>query len=179
MTNRICPPGMEKNPNSVRKFLEDLLAVANSSLMGVEVPLEALLGAGTLTETAEYRVPAEYDLVVFQMQATYRSTALNTEPALNANLSLDLQGLAEARLGNVLGKLQLVDRKLDVIEGADLNMAARYRTPAFWLPSAPLIIPAAQTLRATFNAQSGVAAVIGNDAYYGFLLTGVLIPHVP
>ena len=173
----ICPPGMEHKAGDVAKYLLELLKLAPSSLMGVAVPLEVLLGAATLEASTTYRVPADFNLVVFQMQPMYRSTALATEPVLNANItSLDLAGLTEARLQNVLAQLALKDRKLDVIEGASLNLASILRYPAKWPENAPLIVPAAQTLEATFSVQDATAAVVGQNAYYGLLLTGVLIP---
>jgi hypothetical protein len=171
-----CPPGMKPPEGDLKAYLNQLLELAPSSLIGVTVPLEVLLGAATATESEEYKVPADSDLVIHQMHASYRSTALNTEPVLNANLTLDLQGLSEARLQNILVELKLKERRLSITEGSTLNLAALYRTPAYWLPNAPLIVPAGTILQANFTAQSVTAAIIGNDAYYGLVLTGFLIP---
>lgn len=174
---KACPPGMIQKSSDMRSFLQDLVELSNSSLQAIVLPLEVLLGAATLTDETEYRVPAEFNLAVFQIHTDWRSTALATEPALNANItSLDLQGLAQARLSNIKATLQLKDRKLDVFEDGDIAMSALFKNPAFLLPNAPLLIPAGSTLKAGFSVQDATAAVIGNNAYYGIILTGALIP---
>lgn len=155
--------------------LLEMLGLSESSLMSVLVPLEVLLGAATATGKDTYDVPTEYDLAVFGIRATYRSSLLSTEPVLNANIALDVEGLAEARLSNVLADLAIKERKLDVVENHSLNLAALYKHPARW--PVPLLVPGGKTLELAATAQSVVAAIIGNDATYGVVLEAVLIPR--
>jgi len=177
MTPKTCPPGFNQQNGELRSYLQELVEMSNSALQAIVLPLEALLGAAVLTASEEYRIPAEFNLAIFQIHTDWRSTALATEPALNAAItSLDLPGLAQARLSNIKATLQLKDRKLDVFENGDVAMSALFKNPAFFLPNAPLLIPAGSTLKADFAVQDSTAAVIGNNAYYGIILTGALIP---
>jgi len=178
MTSAICPPNFKSMPGGdIQKYLVELVKLAPSSFMGVTIPLEVLLGAATAAGSEKYLVPSETDLVIFQIQSMFRSTNLAAEPVLNANLTLDLDGLAEARLQNALAELRIKERKLDIIEGAALNMAAHRKAPVFFLPNAPLIVPAGNHIELTVTLQSVAAAVAGSNAYYGYALTGVLIPR--
>lgn len=177
--NSLCPPDMNplaKGP--AHAYLIELLQLSHSSLMGIGLGgLEVLLGAGTLVASEDYKVPADYDLVIFQISSYWRSTALATEPVLNANItSLDVAGMTEARLSNVLATLELTDRKLDVFENGAVPLNALYKTPMFFSREAPLIVPSNTTLTFGAAVQDATAAVVGNNAYYGILLTGALLP---
>ena len=156
--------------------LLELLGLSESSLMSVAIPLEVLLGAATATDADTYDVPTEYDLAIYGMRASYRSSNLATEPVLNANITaLSVEGIAEARLQNILAEFAIKERKLDIVEGRSLNLAALYREPLRW--PVPLMVPGGKTLTLTLTAQSVVAAIIGNDANYGIVLEAVLIPR--
>lgn len=178
MTSANCPPNFKSMPGGdIQKYLVELVKLAPSSFMGVTIPLEVLLGAATAAGSEKYLVPSETDLVIFQIQSMFRSTNLAAEPVLNANLTLDLDGLAEARLQNALAELSIKERKLDIIEGAALNMAAHRKAPVYFLPNAPLIVPAGNHIELKVTLQSVAAAIAGSNAYYGYALTGVLIPR--
>lgn len=168
-----CIPSKVSGP--LGQQLLELLGLSASSLMSVVIPMEVTLGAGTAADSVDYDVPTEYDLVVWGFRSSYRSSNLSTEPALNANITaFSVEGLAEARLSNILAELSVKERKLDVVEGQSLNLATAYRHPVRW--DVPLIIPGGKTLTLTATAQSVVAANIGNDADYGIVLEAMLIP---
>lgn len=173
MNATACIPSKVSGP--LGQNLRELIGLSESSLMSVALPMEVLLGAATASGKVDYDIPTEYNLVVWGFRSSYRSTDLSTEPALNAAItSFSVEGLAEARLSNVLAELSVKERKLDVIEGQSLNLAATYKHPVRW--DVPLIVPGGKTLTLTTTAQSLVAANIGNNAYYGIVLDAMLVP---
>lgn len=170
-------PGKSMPNGGVAAYLAELLRLSPAQLIGTSILLQKRLGAATTSGTDEYRVPADRDLVVYQVQSTFRSTDLSTEPALNAIItSLDVEGLEHARLSNCLLGLLNKDRQLKVFDNRDMVMSAIRRAPLYFPANAPLLIPSTHTLQATFTLQSAVAANVGNDADYGVTLTGILIP---
>ncbi len=164
----------------VVSYLKELLKLGPAQLRGVLVTLEATLSSGTMTATDTYRVPSDQDLVVYGAQGSWRSTDMATEPVIGAAFATPTPSeLLFVRTGNVLAKLENVDRSLQVMENRDIPLSAI--TPPSgavgqWLAEAPLLIPATHTLKATFTAQDDTAGIIGNAAKYGLVLTGILIP---
>jgi hypothetical protein len=177
MANITCPPGLAKpSSGAVSAYLKEVLNLSTAELISVGIQLEVQLGATTLTAQTDYKVPADRDLVVFQVQSTYRSTALSTEPVLNANIALDYDGLESARLANCLAQLRIKDRNLDIFDNGEVVLSALKKAPMYWPQVSPLLVPAGVILQSIFTLQSAVAAVAGNNAFYGLLLTGVAIP---
>lgn len=183
MNNNCLPPmnnPLAQSQGGVAAYLAELLKLSPAQVRGTVIELMATLGATNLIDTDEYRVPSDQDLVIFQAHAAYRSSALNTEPALNVAITaLGVADLALARASNVTVQLRDKDRNLDVFDQRAVNMAGIMPpngSPIFWPAQAPFLMPSGHTFQATFSAQSAVAAVIGNDADYSVLLTGVLIP---
>lgn len=170
-------PGKAMPNGGVAAYLAELLRLSPAQLLGTSILLQKRLGTATTSGASEYRVPADRDLVVFQIHSTFRSTDLSTEPALNANItSLDVDGLEQARLSNCIVGLLNKDRQLKVFDNNDMVMSAMRKTPLYFPANAPLLVPSTHTLQATFTLQSTVAANVGNNADYGVTLTGVLIP---
>ena len=178
MTDLSCPPGLTKqSAGAVSAYLREMLGLSTAELIGVGIQMEVKLGQTTLTGNADYIVPSDRDLIIFQIQSTYRSTAIQTEPVLNANIALSYAGLSESRLANVLAQLKIKDRNLNVFDNGETPLSSVYNNPMYMPQVAPLIIPAAVKLQATMTLQNAVAAAAGNDAFYGLLLTGVQIPR--
>lgn len=172
-----CPPGLtQPNAGAVSAYLREVLNLSTAELIAVGIQLEATLGAGTLNASDQYIVPSDRDLVIFQVQSTWRSSLISTEPVLNANLTIGVKDLERARLQNCIAQLRIKDRNLDVFDNGEVVMSAISDSPMYFPQVAPLLIPAAVKLQAIFTLQSAVAAVAGNDANYGLLLTGVAIP---
>lgn len=173
-----CPPGLTKqSAGAVSAYLKEVLNLSTAELIAVGIQLEVQLGVAALTKGAEYKVPSDRDLVIFQVQSTWRSTAINTEPALNAAITaLDYDGLESARLANCIAQLRIKDRNLDIFDNGGVPLNAIKKSPMFFPQVAPLLIPAGVLLQSVFTLQSAVAAIAGNDANYGLLLTGVAIP---
>lgn len=170
-------PGKAMPNGGVVAYLSELLRLSPAQLIGTSILLQKRLGTGTLSGTDEYRVPADRDLVVFQLQSVYRSSDLSTEPALNVNITaFDVTGLERARLSNCALSLINKDRQLKIFDNRDMVMSAMYNTPLYFPANAPLLVPSTHTLQASFTLQSAVAANVGNNADYGVTLTGVLIP---
>jgi len=170
-------PGKSMPHGGVAAYLAELLRLSPAQLIGTGILLQKRLGVLTSSGTDEYRVPADRDLVVFQIQSTYRSSDLTTEPVLNANITaFDIDGLEQARLSNCALSLINRDRQLKVFDNRDMVMSAIRKTPMYFPPMAPLLVPATHSLQASFTLQSVAAAVAGNNADYGVMLTGVLIP---
>lgn len=170
-------PGKAGPNGGVAAYLAELLRLSPAQLIGTSILLQKRLGTATSSGTDEYRVPADRDLVVYQIQSVYRSSDLSTEPALNANItSFDVDGLEQARLSNCALSLLNKDRQLKVFDNRDMVMSAIRRTPLYFPANAPLLVPSTHTLQASFTLQSVAAAIAGNNADYGVTLTGVLIP---
>lgn len=177
MSNIACPPGLVKpSAGAVSAYLKEVLNLSTAELISVGIQLEVQLGTGTLTAQTDYKVPSDRDLVVFQAQSTWRSTALDAEPVLNANIALDYDGLESARLANCLAQLRIKDRNLDIFDNGEVVLSALKKSPIYWPQVAPLLVPAGVILQSIFTLQDNAAAVVGSDAYYGILLTGVAIP---
>lgn len=177
-----CPPGF-KSPASeagVAAYLAELLRLSPAQLRGVGIDLRKRLGATTLSGTDTYSVPSDQDLVVYGITGYYRSSALATEPVLNANFTqFSPAELQLARLSNVIATLENKDRNLPVFDARGVHLSAI--TPPLgsklvFPVQAPLLFPATHTVKATFAIQDTTAAVVGNDADYGLILEGILIP---
>lgn len=176
----VCIPNLpaKEAGGSVVSYLKDLLRLSPAQLRGVGILLEKRLGAGTLVGSDEYRVPADQDLVVFQMSPSFRSTSWATEAALNAAVftSMNPEQMERVRLNNVTVALTNKDRNLSVFDARAIKLGSLRDTPMYFPANAPLLVPATHTLKADFAVQDATAAVVGNDADYGLLLTGILIP---
>lgn len=177
-----CPPNLAKlvdksRSAGVANYLAELLQLSPAELIAQVVKLEARLGAATLNGEDTYQVPADRDFVVFQIQSAFRSTALDTEPVLNANITdFSVDGLVEARLANCLAQLRVKDRKLDIFDNGEVDLGSMRKSPLYFPVQAPLLLPATFNVQAIFTLQDNAAAVAGNDADYGLLLIGVSIP---
>ncbi len=176
-----CPPGLPQSPSGagVADYLRELLRLSPAQLRGVGIDLRVRLGQTTPQATDNYNVPSDQDLVVYGISGYYRSTNLATEPVLNANLSLSPSDLQVARLSNCIASLENKDRNLAVFDARAVvlgaissPMGSKLQFPV----QAPLLFPATHQLRASFTLQSVAAAIAGNDADYGLLLEGILIP---
>lgn len=178
-----CPPGF-KSPASeagVAAYLAELLRLSPAQLRGVGIDLRKRLGAATLTGNDTYSVPSDQDLVVYGISGYWRSSALATEPALNAAVFTQMSPaeMQLARLSNVIATLENKDRNLPVFDARGVYLSAI--TPPLgsklvFPVQAPLLFPATHTVKATFTLQDTTAAVVGNDADYGLILEGILIP---
>lgn len=173
-----CPPLSGVQNGALSRLYEELQALSTTNLMAVTIPLEALLGVDVMTKKAEYKNPTDSDLVIFQMQSYWRPEAIATEVAVNAIFTqFSPADLALVRLMNTMATLKLKDRKLEVIEGAEMPLSACHRSPLYFPVQAPLIIPPGITLEANFTLQDDTAAVVGEDSNYGLLLTGIALPR--
>lgn len=178
MTSKNCPPSLQTASRAVGQYLSELQELSSTNLLAMSITLEALLGAGTDTKSADYRVPPNSDICITQIQSYWRSTNIPAEVTPNAIFAaLSMEDLAEVRLGNCLVELKLKDRKLEVSENGSLCLAPIRRSPIYFPKEAPLLIPPGVTLQANFSLQSVVAAVAGQDAYYGLILSGFAIPR--
>lgn len=178
-----CPPGIHPGHSSagIADYLRELLKLSPANLRGVAIDLRRRLGAAALTGTDTYQVPSDQELVVYGVSAYWRSSALATEPALNAAIFTQMSPseLQVARLGNCIATLENKDRNLPVFDARGIYLSAI--TPPLgsklqFPVQAPLLFPASHTVKATFTLQDTTAAVVGNDADYGLLLEGILIP---
>lgn len=179
MNAPVCIPSLPQSKQSggIAAYLAELLQLSPAQLRGVGILLERRLSGTATSGSDEYRVPADQDLVVFQIHSSWRSSALATEPVLNANItSLTYDGLEKARLGNAVVSLQNKDRNLAIFDNRSIRMSAIRDTPMYFPANAPLLVPATHTLKADFSLQDTTAAVVGNAADYGLVLTGILIP---
>lgn len=166
----------EASPGGIAAYLRELLQLSPAQVRGVGILLEKRLSTTTTSGSDEYRVPADQDLVVFQIHPSFHSSALATEPALNPNVSLDYAGLEKARLSNCVVALQNKDRSLAIFDNRSLKLSSLRDTPLYFPANAPLLVPATHTLKADFSLQDTTPAVVGNPADYGIVLTGCLIP---
>ena len=170
-------PGKAMPNGGVVAYLAELLRLSPAQLIGTSILLQKRLGAATPSGTDEYRVPADRDLVVFQIHSTYRSTDLASEPVLNvAMATFGMQDLVMARKSNCLVSLINKDRQLKVFDNRDMPLSAISETPLYFPANAPLLVPSTHTLQAGFTLQDLTPAVVGENADYGVTLTGVLIP---
>jgi hypothetical protein len=179
MTIAACIPNIPGKPMSqggIAAYLQELLKLSPAEIRGVSILLEKRLSATVTAATDIYRVPADQDLVVFQIHSSYRSSALATEPALNSNIQLDVDGLEKARMSNCVVALQNKDRNLAVFDNRSMRLSAIRDTPIYFPANAPLLVPATHTLQADFSLQDTTPAVVGNAADYGIVLSGILIP---
>ena len=181
-----CPPDLHRTHEDrgagVAAYLAELLKLSPKELIATTVLLHKRLLVGTLTGAVDYRVPGDSDFIVFQMQGAWRSSLLATEAVINAAMAaptpLDLQ---VARMSNCAVDLKDTDRpSLAIFPETAMNLAAITApsgSPIFLPANAPLIVPGNHVLRANFTLQDATAAVVGNAADYGLILSGVLIPH--
>lgn len=180
MTVAACIPNLPGKPSTVggiASYLAELLQLSPAQLRGVAILLQKRLGTGTTSGSDEYRVPADQDLVVFQMHSSWRSVALAAEVAINAIFTaMDYSTLERARKANALVSLQNKDRNLAIFDNRAVPLSAMHDTPMYFPANAPLLVPATHTLKADFSLQDTTAAVVGQDADYGIVLTGILIP---
>lgn len=180
MTVAACIPNIPGKPGhgaGVAAYLKELLELSPAELRGVSVLLEKRLSTGTTSGSDQYRVPADQDLVVYQIHSTWRSSALATEVAVNAVFTaFSMDDMERVRLSNCVVALQNKDRNLAVFENRAMRMNAMRDTPLYYPAEAPLLVPATHTLQADFSLQDTTAAVVGNAADYSLVLTGILIP---
>jgi hypothetical protein len=170
-------PGKKMPSAGIADYLGELLRLSPAQLMGTGILLRARLGATLLTAGDEYRVPADRDLVIFQVHAMVRSAALAAEVTPNAIFAgLTYADLRQLKMDNVVVNLLNKDRQLKVFDNRDMNLGALAQTPMYFPANAPLLVPSTHTLRADFTVQDATAAIVGQDADYGLVLTGVLIP---
>jgi len=170
-------PSNVTTPGSIVAYLSELLKLSPAQLIGTSILMQKRLSTATTSGSDEYRVPADRDLVVFQIQSTFRSSLIATEVATNAIFTAHtLDDLEEIRSSNCLVGILNKDRQLKVFDNRDIPLNAIRKTPIYFPAMAPLLIPATHTLQATFTLQDTTAAVVGAAADYGVMLTGVLIP---
>lgn len=178
-------------PPQARSMIDQYIAALQKlsplDLQAVQVQLQATLSTSALSgggSAADYKVPSQYDFIGFQMEGYIRLTALASEAATNLfgylNLSLTERILLKAQ--NCTVNLQNIDKKHTVIENNDLVLASLltapcgYGGPKVFPKEAPILVPAANTLRAAFALQDSTAGLVGQATVYGVTITGVLIP---
>jgi hypothetical protein len=161
----------------IAAYLTELLQLSPAQLRGVGVLLQKRLGTTVTSGSDEYRVPADQDLVIFQIHSSWRSSNLAGEVAINPVFtSMDYDTLERVRKSNCVVALQNKDRNLAVFDNRAVPLSSLHDTPMYFPANAPLLVPATHTLKADFSLQDTTAAVVGQNADYGIVLTGILIP---
>lgn len=175
-----CIPGIPGKPSDnggVIAYLKELLQLSPAQLIATSIVLQKRLSATTTTGTDEYRVPADRDLVVFQVQTGWKPTLMATEVVVNAIFTaFTPEDMAEIRTGNCLVNVLNKDRQLKLFDSRDMPMNLIRKTPLYFPANAPWLVPATHTLQAGFTLQDTTAAVVGVASDYAITLTGVLIP---
>lgn len=175
-----CIPGIPGKPSDnggVVAYLKELLQLSPAQLIATSIVMQKRLSAAVLNGTDEYRVPADRDLVIFQIQTGWKPTLIATEVAVNAIFTaFTTEDLAEVRTGNCLVNVLNKDRQLKVFDARDMPMNTIRKTPLYFPANAPMLVPATHTLQASFTLQDPTAAVVGVASDYVITLTGVLIP---
>jgi hypothetical protein len=176
----VCAPGGDPNQGDIARYLGELLKLSPGELRAVGIGLSAVLGTTRTTDRDSYKVPGDADLVIYQVGAYWRSTLIATEPVLNANFTqFGPTDLMVARLQNCLATLTNKDRSLAYFDAGAVplsSLAPPAGAPQFLPPMAPYLVPSGITLEASFTLQDTTAAVVGNNAEYGLILGGFLIP---
>ncbi|MDE2022259.1 MAG: hypothetical protein KGI71_05115 [Patescibacteria group bacterium] len=178
-------------------YLRELLdlgpAQLTTAVIEFMVTLGATAGAGGVakyTDSDKYRVPGDRDLIIFQVQGGFRSTAIITDLGVTApspSNFANLPGLIGIRLANCAVQLYNQDRHLNLIDGGDNAGATKTANlgaftppngaPIYFPANAPLIVPASHNLAATFTLKDTGVNPVGANAEYKLVLSGILLPR--
>lgn len=164
----------------VKGFLREAQDLTPDDLQAVVVTLQQLISTtAPLYDT--YKVPADMDLIIFQLHGGIRMPSIQTEPQSEIgylNLVPTERWLMKAQ--NCTIRVENIDRHHVFTDQNDVTMASIMPPsgyPVVFPPESPGIVPANENLRATFTLQDSSPATLGNPTWYQLIVTGVLVPR--
>lgn len=175
-------PGIDdsERKGDIERYLGELLKLSPADIRAVGIGLEGELGSTALSDSDEYKVPGDADLVIYQIQGGYASQNLATEIAVNAIFTqFGPTDLMVARLMNCRASLTNKDRQLPFFDNGSVVLSTitpPCGAPQFMPPMAPYLVPSGIVLRAEFALEDSTAAVAGALGTYTLYLGGFLIP---